>query len=75
MVKFIDSERAVARWEICGIVISLPHRRNRTNDEMHSIIEAYINAVKNKLYEKDNTALCDAFKAVGGLPYERAFEK
>ena len=69
MVKFIDSERAVARWEICGIVISLPHRRNRTNDEMHSIIEAYINAVKNKLYEKDNTALCDAFKAVGGLPF------
>lgn len=69
MVKFIDSERAVARWEICGIVISLPHRRERANDEMHSIIEAYINAVKNKLYEKDNTDLCSAFKAVGGLPF------
>jgi len=69
MVKFIDSERAVARWEICGIVISLPHRRERTNDEMHNIIEAYINAVKNKRYEEDNTDLCIAFKAVGGLPF------
>ena len=69
MVKFIGSERAVAKWEICGIVISLPHRRERTNSEMHNIIKAYINAVKNKHYEKDNTALCNAFKAVGGLPF------
>lgn len=69
MVKFIDSERAVAKWEICGTVISLPHRRERTNSEMHNIIKAYINAVRNKLYEKDNTALCNAFKAVGGLPF------
>lgn len=69
MVKFIDSKRAVARWEICGTVISLPHRRERTNDEMQSIIEAYITAVKNRLYEKDNGDLCNAFKAVGGLPF------
>ena len=69
MVRFIDSERAVARWEICGIVISLPHRRGRTNDEMYSIIESYINAVKNKLYKNDNTDLCNAFKTVGGLPF------
>lgn len=69
MVRFIDSERAVARWEICGIVISLPHRRGRTNDEMYSIIESYINAVKNKLYKNDNTDLCNAFKTIGGLPF------
>ena len=49
MVKFIDSERAVARWEICGIVVSLPHRRGRTNDEMHSILESYINTVTLKI--------------------------
>lgn len=69
MVKFIDSERAVARWEICGMVISLPHRRERANDEMRNIIEAYINTVHNKLYMKDNTALFNAFKAVGGIPF------
>lgn len=69
MVRFIDSERAVARWDICGIVISLPHRRERANDEMNNIIETYINTVKNRLYVKDNTALCNAFKAVGGIPF------
>ena len=45
------------------------YRRERANDEMHNIIEAYINAVKNKRYEEDNTDLCNAFKAVGGLPF------
>lgn len=69
MVKFIDSERAVAKWEICGKVISLPHRKERTNDEMHNIIKAYINTVSDKFYVKDNTALCNAFKAVGGIPF------
>lgn len=64
MIRAIKQSGSYETWEIDGVLINLLLRSNTALK-----IAEYKQILQNKLYENDNSSLCEMFRYFGGVPF------
>ena len=67
MIRMIRRITASAVWNIEGIEVRLPYRKEYPEPIMAEKIKDYREILRSRVYEQDNSSLCEAFRFFGGI--------
>lgn len=69
MIRIIRRITASAVWDIEGIEVKLPYRKEYPEPIIVEKVKAYRESLISKAYEQDNIGLCEAFHFFGGIAF------
>ena len=69
MIRIVQRITASAVWDIEGTEVRLAYRKELSEMVMAQKIKEYCEILKSRLYEQDNSGLCEAFNFFGGIAF------